>query len=169
MDLRSNPLRLELQALLASLPVQRPPALRRSRLAAAVFSSDLPRCASPETVRLFLQRAAASGWEAWEEGGWVHLRKEEDRLALECLRGAAEGEGASILSVLQRHPDMRFSPEEGCLLVKAREEGGPRWEAACRAVHLSLALRLREEHQSQRRIQTDADSAHRARGISDHA
>jgi hypothetical protein len=53
--------------------------------------------------------------------------------------------------------------------VKAREEGGSRWEAACRAVHLSLALRLREEHQSQRRIQTDADSAHRARGISDHA
>lgn len=141
----TNPLRAELRSLLEKVPVSRPPALRRSLLPDALFSLDLPRCASPETCEAFLRDAEGAGWRAFQADGWIHLRKAVSILPADFFPDPPSGEAAALLSLLARHPGSSDPSREVILLMKAREEGDSALESACRGLHGDLARRLRRK------------------------
>ncbi len=139
-----NPLREELLCLFSSLSLRRAPALRRSSRADWLFASDLPACAAPEDCSAFLCLAGASGWECLEDRGWLYLRKAGLLLPAAWFAVRGEGEAACLGSLYARHPGRTDADETVFRLMKAREEGFPAWEKACRSLHLECAGRLRQ-------------------------
>ena len=139
-----NPLREELRCLFSSLSLRRAPALRRSSRADWLFASDLPACAAPEDCSAFLCLAGASGWECLEEQGWLFLRKAGLLLPADWFAARGRGEAACLGSLYARHPGRADADEAVFRLMKAREEGLPAWEKACRSLHLECARRLRQ-------------------------
>ena len=140
-----DPWRQELNRLLSSLEASRPPALRRSLSPDYLYATDLPLCASSEACDTFRARASAIGWESIPSGSWINLRKSSSLFP----RGwwdslPREGEPACVADLLRRHPSLRLSRSQSCLLLKAREEGPASLEKASRSVHQDLARHLRE-------------------------
>ena len=66
-----TPLRREMQALLATVPVRRKPALRRSDAPEALLATDLPLAAEEAAVADFTALAENAGWTVLRRGDWL--------------------------------------------------------------------------------------------------
>ena len=135
--------RAEIAELLAGLPAQRPPAVRRAIPDGWMLACDLPQCADTETVRLFLQKAEAAGWRTECRDGWLLLDQP-------CILNAdtdedtgASGEQRCVLSLLSRHPGFRDDPDVLRTLAKLSELSPAAAEPEYRKLHRELAVRLR--------------------------
>ena len=133
-------LRQEAQALLATVPTSRRPALRRSEDENALFATDLPLLAD---VSDFCRRAEKHGWRTRMQNGWLLLDKLPNPPEMPMRIPDAPGELGCCLSVLARHPDDAADDKLLRALLKAADAGGQAMEKYARALHRDLAARLR--------------------------
>lgn len=137
-----TPLRREVQASLAELPVRRKPALRRSDAPDALLATDLPLVAEEAVAARWAVSLTEKGWRVRRSGDWLLL--DRDVPAPEPARTILSGdEIGCCLSLLTRHPgeapvcDIRA-------LVKAADAGRPSLERLCARWHQAWAAALRE-------------------------
>ena len=140
-----NPLREEIHSLFAGLELKRRPALRRSLLPDYLFATDLPRFAAQAQVAAFSARAESLGWELLLRSEWLNMRKCGLVLPENLLPSFPGSESDCLRILLRRHPGSADSDRAVFLLMKAREEGGPAMEAACRKLHREFAAALRRK------------------------
>ena len=143
--MRINGLRKELSALLALSGAQRKPALRRSLREDWLYATDLPGLCSGDIPEELRERLDAAGWENFLDGDWLQLRKPAADPPEDWYEGAFGPEAACCLSLLKRHAGSAGGNPETAqrALIKAGEEGGEAYEAACAGLHRKWAERLR--------------------------
>lgn len=137
-----TPLRREMQALLATVPVRRKPALRRSDAPEALLATDLPLAAEKAAVADFTALAENAGWTVLRRGDWLLMDHPVD--APDCpVPAELPGEAGCCLSLLLRHGGCDAPEEDIRALVKARDAGRNALERLCAAWHRDWAARLR--------------------------
>ena len=143
--MRMNALRKELQELMKIPQTERQPVLRRSMPEAWLYATDLPVVCNRDNMTLFLESIRKAGWEYAEEKGWILMRKPADKPPEDWYDGPFGTEAGCCLSLLERHERQAAGEPETVqrLLIKAAEEGGKKYEAACAAIHRNWAERLR--------------------------
>lgn len=133
-------LRQEVQALLATVPTVRRPALRRSDDENALFATDLPLLADAAD---FCRLAEKHGWRTQMLNGWLLLDKLPNPPMMPEKIPDAPGELGCCLSLLARHMDDAADDVQLRALLKAADAGGPALERYARALHRDLAAHLR--------------------------
>ncbi|MGN0745569.1 MAG: hypothetical protein ACI4ML_02710 [Aristaeellaceae bacterium] len=137
-----TPLRRDMQALLASVPVRRRPALRRPDAPEALLATDLPLAAEDAAVAAFITAAQGAGWTVVRRGDWLLLDHPVE--APDCpVPDRLTGEAGCCLSLLLRHGGHDAPPEDVRALVKARDAGDAALARLCAAWHRDWAARLR--------------------------
>ena len=138
-----NALRKELISLI-SLPVDRPPAIRRSARENWLYATDLPGICSEAELETVLEKLADAGWEHVQETGWLLLRKTAAEPPEGWYSGAFGPEAACCLSLIERHQNRKSNAEPAQrMLIKAGEKGYKAYETACAILHRDWASRLR--------------------------
>lgn len=136
-------LRQEAQALLRLAPTFRPPTLRRSARADALFATDLPLLAEEDDLSAMIAVSVQTGWRVgFLPNGWMTLDHDVPPPPL-SLPPMPLGETGCCLSLLLRHPDACHEPDAIRALVKADEVGPIEVEKLCRRWHQDFAARLR--------------------------
>ena len=145
--MRINALRKELAALLAEVPANRPPALRRSLDEQWIYATDLPAARGEAGCADFFRKLEKAGWEYTEDSGWILMRKAAKEPPEGWYEGAFGPEAGCCLSLLERHAKAaEGSPEEAQrALIRAGEEGDKAYEAVCAKLHRDWADRLRRK------------------------
>ena len=140
-----NALRKELAELLAVPADSRPPLIRRSRLEAWLYATDLPLLCGGYVPETILNSLDDAGWEYMPEQEWLQLRKEASEPPEDWYSGTFGPEAACCGSLLDRHSAAVGGDPEAVQrkLIKAGEEGERSYEAACAALHCEWAERLR--------------------------
>lgn len=136
-------LRQEAQALLRLSPTSRPPSLRRSDRAEALFATDLPLLAEEDDLTATIAAAVQTGWRVgFLPNGWMTLDHDVPPPPL-ILPPMPCGETGCCLSLLLRHPAVCADPNAIRALVKADEAGAVEVEKLCRRWHHDFAAQLR--------------------------
>ena len=138
-----NDWRQQLTALLEEGSWTRKPALRRSRLAEAMYATDLPLFSSEEEVNGFLFRLKEAGWKGWIQDGWLQMVPMGLTFPKCVYEGSFGREATACGSLLARHPRGTVEMETAFRLVKAGEEGPDAFERTCGQLHQEWAIRLR--------------------------
>ena len=132
-----------LRGAMAGIEVLRPPVIRRSDEPEWMLATDLPGLTSEEGLNRFCEHVTASGWRHQRRGDWLLL----DHLGALPTAGRPEGkitgEAASVISLLERHPDSAMDEKLLRMIAKRAEEGEAALENLCRSLHRDLAGRLR--------------------------
>lgn len=135
-------LRREVQALLAAIPADRKPALRRSDDASALLATDLPLIARDDAVNAFIAAAQADGWTVTFGKGWLLLDHAVPVPEVQ-VPPVIQGEAGCCLSLLLRHPGEDAPKTYIRALVKADEAGKAYLERLCAQWHRDFAGMLR--------------------------
>lgn len=138
-----TPLRAEVNALLAQIPVRRKPALRRCDTGDALLATDLPFAAEEDAVLAFCAAAKAAGWQvATAENGWLLLDKAVPAPLLR-MPAVLVGECGCCIALLARHPEAGETERLIRCIVTAEEAGTAALDRCCAALHERLAAMLR--------------------------
>lgn len=132
-------LRIQAQEALASVPVRRKPALRRSDDPEALLATDLPLAADAAAVEAFVQRMTEQGWRIREEKSWLLL--DADVPVPNHSPVQADGELGCCISLLSRHGGSGAPKATIRAIVKAAEAGT--LERLCLRLHREWAAMLR--------------------------
>ena len=142
-----NALRKELSALFSRTQPDRTPAVRRSSRDEWLYATDILMLISAAEQERLPAELSRAGWEYTQENSWILLRKDAPEPPEGWYTGGFGPEAACCASLLDRHPDGRVSDAGAAQrsLIKAGEEGGKAYEAACRTLHREWAERLRRK------------------------
>lgn len=145
--MRINALRKELASLFSLTQPKRTPSLRRSGRSEWLYATDILMLISAAEREQVLAGLTDAGWEYTQENGWILLRKNAPEPPDGWYTGSFGPEAACCASLLDRHAEGRTADagETQRALIKAGEEGGAAYEAACRALHREWADRLRRK------------------------